>query len=422
MKDISYPVIALSCLLVSQLLLGDMVVSTARGAEPPLGLETLLHEALQRNPEILAARQRWEAVKATIPQAESLPDPVIAFAYRGPEIMREGRVAIQQEFPFPGKLRLRGEVASKHAEEARERYLAVGLRIVAQLKAAYYRLHFIHESLDIVEKNIKILQQFEQTAQARYKVGKGIQQDIFRAQVELSRELERLTTLEQEKETLHADMNRILNRPPSAPFGRPAEPSLTVLSLTLDQLNDLAQQHSPILKAQRKSIERGQSALDLARREYYPDFFVNLGAMQSFRSNELQDAFGMVGIRVPLYYTTKQRYGVEEALAELEGARQDHRTARQDILFRVKDNFVRIQRSARLVKLLETAIIPQASLALESAIAGYAVGKVDFLTMLDNLLRLQRDEIELHRERVAHEIAVARLEEAVGIPLQGHKP
>ena len=86
-------------------------------------------------------------------------------------------------------------------------------------------------------------------------------------------------------------------------------------------------------------------------------------------------------------------------------------------MFRVKDNIARVQRAARLVKLLKTAIIPQAALALESSMAGYAVGKVDFLTMLDNLLRLQRDELDMHRELVAHAIAIAKLEEAVGIPL-----
>ncbi len=406
--------------VVIGLLLFNVVGAPVFASEPSLKLQPLIDEAFQRNPEIQAAKQRWEAAQSVPSQAKSLPDPIIGLAYRGPDIMREGRLALQQEFPFPGKLDLRGEVAAKGAERVGEIYEGIKLRVIAQLKEAYFSLHFIHKSIDIVSKNIKILEEFEKTAEARYKVGKGIQQDLFRAQVELSRELEQLTTLNQEKETLHADINRILNRPPAAPLGAPEEPKLTPLLFTLDELNDYATKNSPIIKAQGKAIEQGQSAVDLANREYYPDFFVGLGAMQSFRSDSQQDAFGMLGIKVPLYYATKQRYGVKESLSILESARKEHRTATQDVLFRVKDNFVRAKRAERLVKLLGKAIIPQAALALESSIAGYAVGKVDFLSMLDNLLRLQRDEIDLHRERVAHEIAIAKLEEVVALPLQGN--
>ncbi len=408
------------------LVIGLLALSWAalpvQAAEPQLSLTTLVKEALQRNPEIRAARERWEASKAVTPQVETLPDPIVGLGYRGPEIAREGRLRLQQEIPFPGKLRLRGEVAAKAAEQAGEIYRAIRLRIIAQLKEAFFNLHFVHKSLRTVRKNLKILEQFEQTAEARYKVGKGIQQDILRAQVALSREMQRLTTLEQERESLRADINRILNRPPAAPLGTPEDFRLTPLTYTLSQLNEHAKKNSPVIRAQVKGIERGESAVALSRREYYPDFFVRLGAVQSFRSSDQRDALGMLGIKVPLYYATKQRFGVKEALSSLESARQDHNTASQDILFRVKDNVVRVNRATRLAKLLEKAIIPQAGLALESSMAGYAVGKVDFLTMLDNVLRLQQDELDLHREKTDHEIAMARLEEAVGIPLQGTNP
>jgi len=394
-------------------------VLSVLGAEPPLQLATLIEEAFQRNPEIQTAKQQWEATKATIPQVQSLPDPVIGFGYRGPDIMREGRFQVQQQFPFPGKLGLKGEVASKAADQVSKAYRAIQLRIIAQLKVAYFNLHFIHESIEVVNKNLMILKELEKTAQARYKVGKGIQQDVFRAQVELSREMERLTSLEQEKHTTTAELNRILNRPPTAPLGQPEEPTLTALPYSMEELIKLVKQHSPVLQVQAHGIEKSQSSLALAQREYYPDFVVTLGTMQSFRSNELTDAFGMFGIKVPLYYSTKQRYGEKEALANLEGARKNYDAVLQDALFRMKDNVARVQRAARLVKLIGGAIIPQASLALESSMAGYGVGKVDFLTMLDNVLNLQQDELDLHRQTTDHEIAIAKIEEVIGQSLHG---
>ena len=384
------------------------------GAEPPLKLDTLIEEAFQRNPEIQATKQRWEAVKATVPRVQSLPDPVVGFGYRGPDIMREGRFQVQQQFPFPGKLGLKGEVASKAADQVNKAYRAIQLRVIAQLKVAYFNLHFIHESINVVNKNLMILKELEKTAEVRYQVGKGIQQDVFRAQVELSREMERLTSLEQERHTITAELNRILNRPPTTPLGKPEEPTLTSLPYSLEELINLVKQQSPLLQVQAHGIEKSQSSLALAQREYYPDFVVTLGTMQSFLSGDQTDAFGMLGIKVPLYYSTKQRYGEKEALAKLEGARQNYDAVLQDALFRIKDNFVRVQRAARLVKLIGGAIIPQASLALESSMAGYGVGKVDFLTMLDNVLNLQQDELDLHRQTTDHEIAIAKIEEVIG--------
>jgi len=405
--------------IIISAVLGGTAPPVLQAAEPSLSLHSLVQEASDRNPEISAARERWEAAKAVPSQVQSLPDPTVAFAYRGQDIMNEGRLFVQQEFPFPGKLGLRADVASKAAARAGEIYKATQLRVIARLKESYFQLHFVHESIDIVQKNIRILKEFEKTAEARYKVGKGIQQDIFRSQVELSRELEKLTTLNQEKKTLHADINRILNRPPAAPLGVPEEPGLTPLPYTVAELNDQAKKNSPVIHAAIRGVEQGQSSVALAKRDHYPDFFVGAGGMQSFRAGNVHDGFATIGIKVPLYYATKQRFGVKESLAGLEGARKDHNTATQDILFRVKDNVARVTRASRLTKLLGKAIIPQASLALESSMAGYGVGKVDFLTMLDNLLRLQRDEIDFHAEKVAHEIAMAKLEEAVGIPLQG---
>jgi outer membrane protein TolC len=221
---------------------------SALGAEPPLKLEALIEEAFQRNPEIQAAKQRWEATKATIPQVQSLPDPVVGFGYRGPDIMREGRFQVQQQFPFPGKLGLKGEVASKSADQVDKAYRAIQLRVIAQLKVAYFNLHFIHESIEVVNKNLMILKELEKTAEVRYQVGKGLQQDVFRAQVELSREMERLTSLEQEQHTIMAKLNRILNRPPTTPLGKPEEPTLTSLPYSLEELTNLVKQQSPLLQ------------------------------------------------------------------------------------------------------------------------------------------------------------------------------
>jgi outer membrane protein TolC len=284
---------------------------------------------------------------------------------------------------------------------------------VARLKEAFYDLSFVLMSIEIVEKNKFLLVDFARTAEARYAVGRGVQQDVFRAQTEISRLLARLATLEQRQESLRAEINRLLNRPPADPLGPPPRLQVTPLQHRLEDLNALVEQAAPLLQAQVKSVARGDQSLALAKREYLPDFEVNAMGVH----NQTMHTHGyrlMLGVKVPLYYATKQRAGVREALANREAAVQDLRAVRQELLFRLKDNFVQAQRAEQLIALLTDAVIPQARLTLESAQAGYAVGKVDFLTLLSSLLTLQENELELHNEIAEHEKALARLEEVIG--------
>ncbi|HEY5627084.1 MAG TPA: TolC family protein, partial [Nitrospira sp.] len=287
------------------------------------------------------------------------------------------------------------------------------LRLIARLKETYFDLHFTHKAIEIVERNKVLLMQFEKTAKSRYAVGQAAQQDVFRAQVEISRVLDRLAMLDQQKESLHAAINRIVNRPPAGPLGTPEEIRMTMLMRPLPDLSRRAENFSPILQASAKGVERGEQAVALARREYFPDFDLSATGLRNDRINE-NGYQVMLGIRIPLYYSTKQRQGVRQALSETAGARESFTNTRQDLLFRVKDDFVQAQRAERLVTILRDAIIPQATMALQASQASYGVGKVDFLTLLNSLLTLQDSELELHGEMVAHEKALARLEELTG--------
>ncbi len=387
--------------------------------EPRLSLAGLIEELAARNPEIKAARERWEAAKAVVPQVQTLPDPKLQFGYqRMPmtEPFQGAMYGFGQELPFPGKLRLRGEIAGKEAERLEQEYAAVRLGRIATLKAAYYDLHFAHKAIQIVEKNKLLLIQFEKTAKSRYSVGQAAQQDVFRAQVEISRVLDRLAVLEQQKESLHAAINKLLNRPPADPLGAPEEIAVPIVTLSLPELTKRAEAFSPALLASAKSIERSEHAVSLARRQFYPDFDLNALGLRNDRIND-NGYQVMLGIKIPLFYETRQRQGVREAMAGLAGAREDLTAARQEILFQVKDAYVQTQRAERLIAILRDAIIPQSTLALQSAQTGYGVGKVDFLSLLNSLLTLQESQLELHGEMVAHEKAVARLEAVTGGPL-----
>lgn len=399
----------------------------SRGEEAVITLDGLIDEALKNNPEILAATERWLATEATISQVSTLPNPQLTFGIRnvgfdeltvGEEPMSMVGITAAQMIPFPGKLSLRGKIMGMETERQKELLNATRLNVLSRLKVAYYSLFFVHKSIEVIEKDKEILEKFEQIAEAKYAVGEGIQQDVLKAQVEISRFVERLTDLEQKRESLEAEINSLLDRPPHAPLGQPAEVKQSVFRYSLEELNKLAEANSPRLLAVQWAIDRNSSALSLAKREYFPDFTVKAGWFN--RPEGFKNIWDFnVGVEVPLYFGRKERYGVKEAEFSLNSARQSYEATRQTLLFKVKDYYVIAQTADKLVKLYGTGIVPQASLSLESAISGYEVGKVDFLTLLDNLITLLNYELKYYQELVSFEKALARLEEVVGVSLTG---
>ncbi|TAL42014.1 MAG: TolC family protein [Methylovulum sp.] len=399
-------------LLWASLLWPAFALAVDNNVEPVLPLAQLIREALDQNPEIKAAEQRWVSAQARIPQEQTLPDPKLFFNHRELE-KRETMVGVSQEIPFPGKLGLKGEIAASEAGMLEQNYLATRLTIAAALKEAYYDLHFIVKSIAIVGKNRRLLVQFEELAEAYYAVGKGAQQDVYRAQTEQSRLLARLASLEQRKQSLSADINRLLNRHPYTTLGIPEEITMTPLQHSQEQLEVLVGNSAPLLGTQVKDVERSDKTIDLAKREYLPDFELSAGGIRE-EPTGLNGYQVMLNVKVPLYFANKQRQGVREALAGREASKDDLQNIRQELLFRVKDNIAQAQRAEELVHILQDAIIPQARFTLAAAQASYGVGKVDFLSLLTSLLTLLDNEIELHGEIVEHEKALARLEGIIG--------
>jgi len=414
--------------ILAILLMSVLVVSSVAGQEmdEKIKLNSLLQEALENNPDIQRAKKQWISSQNIPSQAGSLPDPVLMLGIRnvgfdeitrGEEMMSTANFSVGQAIPFPGKLGLKAEMATKEADRIGENYNATVLSVIARLKVAYYDYYFVEKSIEIIQKDKGLLEQFEKTAQARYEVGMGIQQDVLKAQVEVSRLVERLKIKEQEREEVTARINQLLNRPPLSPLPPPEDFKKSGFDYDLDDLNQMALSSSPLLKAEGRAIERDQAALSLARKEYLPDFAVSAGIADRGNLDDIWEV--RVGIAVPFYFWRKQRYGVREAAYGLEASQENHQAIKELVLYRVKDLYAMTKTSEELVVLYEKGIIPQATLSLESAISGYGVGNVDFLTLLDNLITLLEDELKYTRELTHFEKALSRLEEVVGVRFTG---
>lgn len=393
----------------------------AQSGDSVVTLDELVREALQKNPAIRSAARRVQAMRARVPQARSLPDPVVSAGWTGnivPFDVQNGfppsarMVSATEVFPFPGKLKLRGQMADRSAEAAHWDFEMTRRKVVADVKAAYYDYFYYQKALDITRKDKDLLEKLIKIAEVRYQVGKGIQQDVLRAQVELSRLMQRLTVLEQQEKTARARLNTLLFRDPESPLPAAASFEQSRFPYTLDELYDLARENDPGLEREKRLVERNQYAVNLARKAYDPDFRVGYTYQQR---PMLRDSHGvMIGVEIPIFYKSKQREGVMEASEDLTSARRSLDNRLTTVNFEVKQQYLAAKASEDLARLYSQAIVPQSSLALESSMASYEVGKVDFLSLLDNFMNVLNFEINYYRELSNFQIALARLEPLVG--------
>jgi outer membrane protein TolC len=402
----------------------DMQAQAQISPPSSVGLDELAGEALKRNPGVQSALRQMDALRHRVPQAKTLPDPKASVGWMGniepfsvqhidPSSYRG--VSAMQDIPFPGKLKLRGEIADREAEAARWDYEAARRKLVSDVKEAYYDYFYYWKAIEITKKDKDLLQKLSSIAEARYRVGKGVQQDVLKSQVELSLLDQRLTVLEQQNKTAQVRLNTLLFRDPEAPLAAPEKFEPARLGHSLDELYTLARGQDTGLQREQRMIERDQYAVNLAHQDYRPDFTV---AYMYQQRPDLLDMHGFtVTANIPIFYRTKQREEVKEAKAQLETAQLSKENRQTELLFAVKAEYLQAKSSEDLMKLYSQAVVPQSSLTLESSMASYEVGTVDFLTILANFTTVLDYEVSYYRELSNYQMALARLEPLVGVEL-----
>jgi cobalt-zinc-cadmium efflux system outer membrane protein len=399
--------------------------SYAQSEKKFVNVDQLVDEAVQNNPEVLAVKKRWEVFKEKIPQAYALDDPMFSFGIVNlptnfsfkDEDMTMKEFSISQKFPFPGKRPLMKEMALKEAEAVSTEIQSKTHQIIKDVKTAYYDLSHVYRTTVVAQRNKKILEDFAKIAETRYTVGEGIQQDVFKAHVEVSKMVDDLIMLSQRKRALEAKLNTLLNRPPETPMGEPEEVIFRKFPFTLEELQKMALEMNPTLKGMKKMIEAKEKAHTLAKREYYPDFkfLFAYGQRDNGPDMKRRDMLtGMMEVNIPIFYKSKQDRKVAETKAEILVIEAQYRAMKNEVLFMITDMASMVQRSERQLELYKTGIIPQTSLQINSAISAYRVNKADFMTLLDSQMTLYKYELEYHQALTEYEKNVANLGAVIG--------
>ncbi len=412
------------------LVITGITTSFAEEARQGEDLTKLVDTALSVNPEIKASDARWQMFKNRIAQAKSFEDPMLMLKIQNGIVsdpfnfrkdpMTQKVIGISQQIPFWGKRDLKGEVAAKEAESYKWQVEERKLELRRMVAEAYYQIYFTDRSLEIVDRNIKILDDFITLAETKYSVGQGVQQDVFKAQVERSKMLDMRISLEQQRKSLQANLNALLYRPAETPVGAIPDFEIKQLTLSAEELRGIASDNRPLLKSLNALIEKGRAGHRLAEKEYYPDFNVSLEYMQrdQFEGSNGDDMYSLgVTFNLPVQRARRQAM-VAESSSEINMATEELNSLRNGINSGIADLLAQLERRKRLAELYKTGIIPQAEQSLESATIGYRVNKVDFLTLLDSRVTLFNYEREYYDSLADYGMKLAQLEALVGKKLE----
>jgi outer membrane protein TolC len=328
-------------------------------------------------------------------------------------------IMFSQAVPFPGKRALRGQIAMAEAAMTSEEYQDMLLEIVGNVKHYYYDLWEADRALEAIQLTHKSLQDTIKIAETRYSVGLGLQQDILRAQLELSRLLDDEFMWKRTRAGALAGLNETLGLPPQSPLGAPGKVEKTPMPFNLMEWQEKALASQPRLRQAQAAVNRAQANEAFAVKDLKPDFTFGLGYM--FRSTdplppgmEPNMVTATVGMNLPIYAKSKQRMRIVETRRDLEAARARQEAARLQIQSKLADLFAEAERNGKQVDLYRKGIIPQAELAFESARSGYQVGKLDFLSLLDAQTKLYDYQLAYYQSLAAYQRTLAEIERTAG--------
>jgi cobalt-zinc-cadmium efflux system outer membrane protein len=401
-------------------------------------LEPLIHEALDRNPGVRQYFARYQASLERLPQVGSLPDPMLGLTqYLSDPQTRVGpqttMVTFSQQFPWFGKLSDKEKIAAKEAAVTREQYEAQRDEVVRQVKLAYYDLAYLDQAIAITEQDLSVLQRYETLAQARYAQGIGLQQAALKLQAEITRDRNRLEELQSRRVDAEASLNYLVDRPAETPVARIAPVSRPSPEVSTGELYQLGRDRRPEIQAAFLQIERDEERIQLARRNYWPDFTVGAGFVNVLQRSDMagvlnppdqngRNVFGItVGMNIPI---RRRKYdaAVTEATEDKIASRENYRNVVNRMEASIRAIGFKIQAISEQIALFEHTLMPQAEQSLQSTEAAYSTGSLGVLDLLDSERVLLDVRLGLAQLNSDYMKSLAEMERAVGAPFPEARP
>ena len=397
---------------------------SAQTAGQPLRLADVYAEVEDRNPMVQAASASAEAARARQSSAATLPDPQLQLGVMNaslpglrtdmPSSMAPS-IQLMQMVPTAGKLPLAGRIARQETEMAQAAAAEVGWEVRSRAAMAFYEVYATDRQIAVMRETLELLRIFEQVARSMYAAGVGRQSDVLRAGVEVARMDADIRRMEAMRAGAAARLNAVLNRPAGTPVGTAELPILPASVPGLDTLVAWADGTRPMLARGRTAVEQAGTRRQLAGREIWPD--LQVGVQYGQRPSEMgTERMGslMVGFTLPVFAGRRQYAMRRETEAMERMSAAELADMRAQVGARIGELVASLDRDRTLVRLYRTDVLPQAEANVQSALAGYRSGSVDFMTLVDAQMTANQYRQELSRLVADYGTLLAELEMTVG--------
>lgn len=391
----------------------------------PTLLSALIEEAKKNDPAIHVAESAARAATFAAPQMSTLPDPQFTLqqfsvgsprpfaGYTNSDFAYIGLGASQQ-FPYPGKLKLRGAVADRDADAVKAHVEVVLQDEIETLKTTYFHLAYLQQSLGILQQNAALLQQIEQQAEAHYSTGQGNQRDVLKAQLERTKILREISMHHQLVGEDQAVLKRILRRSQDSSDIIPEPLSATFLRYTASELLDKVRGQNPNVQEDTAMIQRSQTAVDLAQKEFRPDFEVSY--MYENTDRKFRDYY-MLSFSVNFPRRRPRQAALAQAQVNVERAQQEQDAQVQAVLAEVQKQYVTIKVSEEQLLIYRDGLIPQAQATIQAGLTAYESSRTDFESLFSSYMDVLNLNLEYQQTLLDHETALAHIERLSGVTL-----
>ena len=432
------------CEILTSALLGGLALSAQPFAESsaqtpapvaanaPVRLGELYARVGRDNPRISAAQALVRAAQARVPGAKRPPDPQLQLGFMNYSLpgltpmvpLGMTQLQVMQMVPLGGKLTLAGRVAGAQAEATAERTQDVVWELRGQTAMAFYDLYATDRQLDVARETLRLLQDIARTAESMYRVGEGRQADVLRAQVEIAKMTEDTLRMQAMRQTMVARLNALLNRGADEQLVDAARPLFPDSMPARAWLDSVASNGRPMIRAGLHDVRAAEASSALARKEIIPDLQIGVqygrgattmidpSGMTSTRSENMGSL--MIGASIPLFARDRQYQMRNEANAMKAMAEADLSAMRAETRGKIGEAYADLSRARELARLYRTTVLPQAEATVSSALSSYRVGKVDFMTLLDDQMTVNKYRQELFGLEADEGKAWAELEMLTG--------
>lgn len=331
--------------------------------------------------------------------------------------MSEDRMfSFAQFIPWFGKLSLKGKIALVESQMFAAEYKDKELEVINQVKNAYFDLFMNYKETELNQESLKLLKGIAKSAEAKYAVGDMSQEEVYKIHLEIARLNNTITNLEEEKKTKETFLNALLNREPEGPLGVPVLSEEASFDTDIRSLYQATLLNQPELIIFSYAIEKNKYAKSLAKKSFFPDLMAQI-VQRGFSTGTIGPWDLMLAFTVPLWFWSKQRFEVKEAIANLEEAQAAYQAMQNKAFSEVKDLATKIEIAKNKIRLYKTDLIPILESSIEVSLTAFSSGKGDFMALLDTERMLVETKMNYYKALVEYNMNLADLERTVGISL-----